>query len=272
MTRIERKLRGSELAAFAAALCGLMLGWAAPAQAALSQADIAQVAVAPAPDVRLPGQMRLTDAQGTTKTLRQWLNGKPTVWVLADYTCKTLCGPVIGIVADALDKSGLRPGQDFSYMVVGLDPKDTAEDAATMKRGRIDGPLADHTFFLRASPHDTTALLHAFGFQPVYDRENDQFAHPVAAFVVAPQGKIAVVLSGLALQVTDLRLALVSASQGRVGSLTDHIRLLCYGFDPARGVYTVAVGRVLAGAGAVTAISLILLIAVLLRADRRLRS
>jgi protein SCO1/2 len=249
-------------------LLGLALGGTAPARATLSRADIARVEAAPAPNAQLPTGLTLTDERKTTKTLRQWLNGKPTVWVLADYTCKTLCGPTIGVVADALDKTGLRPGKDFSYIVVGLDPKDTAADAAAMKQARIDVPLANHTFFLRASPRDTATLLHAFGFQPVYDRENDQFAHPVAAFAVTPQGRIAVMLSGLALQPSDLRLALVNASQGHVGSFVDHIRMLCYAFDPARGVYNVAIGRVLAGAGAVTAVSLMLLIAVLLRADR----
>ena len=256
----------------AAAVFCAAVGNLHPARAALTQSDISRVAAAPAPNASLPPQVLLTDEQGATKALQQWLSGKPTVWVLADYTCKTLCGPVIGEVADALDKSGLRPGPDFSYMVVGLDPKDTAEDAAAMKQGRIGGPLAGHTFFLRASRDDTAALTRAFGFQSVYDPDNDQFAHPAAAFIVTPQGRIANVLSGLGLRPTDLRLALVSASQGRVGSLADHIRLLCYGFDPARGTYNVAIGRVLAGAGGVTAISLILLIALMLRADRPSRS
>ena len=53
-----------------------------------------------------------------------------TVRVLADYTCETLCGPVISIVSDALAQSGLRPGVDYRLIAVGLDPKDTAADAA----------------------------------------------------------------------------------------------------------------------------------------------
>jgi protein SCO1/2 len=266
-----RARQHSKQVALAIALC-LGVGWATPTRAALSKVDIARVEATPAPNARLPLDLTLTDEQGAAKTVQTWLNGKPAVWVFADYTCKTLCGPVIGIVADALEKSGLRPGRDFSYMVVGLDPKDTAASAAAMKHARIGDDLADHTSFLRTSPSDTATLLHAFGYKAAYDAENDQFAHPAAAFVVGPKGRIAYVLSGLALQTTDLRLALVSASQGRVGSFTDHVRLLCYGFDPARGIYTVAIGRVLAAAGAVTAISLIVLIAALLRADRALRS
>jgi protein SCO1/2 len=61
---------------------------------------------------------------------------------------------------------------------------------------------------------------------------------------------------------------LVEASVGRIGSFTDHIRLMCYGFDPASGVYTVMAGRLLAGAAALTLMGLFLLIAILLRRER----
>jgi protein SCO1/2 len=59
-------------------------------------------------------------------------------------------------------------------------------------------------------------------------------------------------LSGLALDPGSLRLALVEAGAGRVGTFADHVRLLCYGFDPAAGTYTAAIGRWLAIAAAAT--------------------
>ena len=36
----------------------------------------------------------------------------------------------------------------------------------------------------------------------------------------------------------DLRLGLIDASRGTVGSFADQLHLLCYGFDPAKGIYT----------------------------------
>ena len=47
-----------------------------------------------------------------------------------------------------------------------------------------------------------------------------------------------VLLSGLGLSGADFRLALVEAGHGAVGTFADRIRLLCYGYDPARGIYT----------------------------------
>jgi protein SCO1/2 len=142
----------------------------------------------------------------------------PGVWIVADYTCQTLCGPVISIVAEALKQTSLRPGADFRFIVVGFDPKDTAEDAAAMKSGQIGtgGQLPVNTYFLRAGYEGIGKLTNAFGFRAIYDREHDQYAHPAAAFVVTPDRRVARALSGLALDSTNLRLALVDAS--RVGT------------------------------------------------------
>jgi protein SCO1/2 len=127
------------------------------------------------------------------------------------------------------------------------------------------GSLAEHAFFLRGSPQAISQLTAAFGFRSIYDREHDQFAHPAAAFVVARDGRIARVLSGLALDPANLRLAVVDAGEGRIGTWTDHVRLLCYGFDPTKGIYTAAIGRILSGTAALTVAALGLFILMLFR-------
>jgi protein SCO1/2 len=236
---------------------------------ALSATDLARVEAAPAPDALLPPLLPLQGENGEIKPLRQWLGDTPSVWILADYTCQTLCGPVISIASDALERSRLRPGLDFRLIVAGLDPKDTAADAVAMKGAQVGskGALAEQAFFLRGTAEDISQLTAAFGFRSVYDRQHDQFAHPAAAFVVTRGGRIARVLSGLALDPTDLRLALVDAGEGRVGTWTDHIRLLCYGFDPTKGVYSAAIGRLLSGIAAFTIIVLGLFILILFRRE-----
>lgn len=240
-----------------------------PAAVALTKTELARVEAAPAANAVLPSSLMLQGEHGETKPLRQWLGNAPSVWILADYTCQTLCGPIISIVSEALERSGLRPGKDFRLIVAGLDPKDTAADAAVMKAAQLGttGDLAEQTVFLRGSAQNISELTTAFGFRSVYDREHDQFAHPAAAFVVTPAGHIARVLSGLALDPTDLRLALVDAGEGRVGTWKDHFRLMCYGFDPTKGIYNVAIGRMLSSAAAVTILVLGLFILVLFRLE-----
>jgi protein SCO1/2 len=246
-----------------------LFGADCPAAAALSKSDLAGIEAAPSAGATLPRTLSLQDERGEAKPLQQWLGTTPSVWILADYTCQTLCGPILGIVSGALQDTGLRPGTDFRLIVVGLDPKDSAADARAMKEAQLgtDGAFARQALFLRAAPPGVAELTRALGIRSVYDREHDQFAHPAAAYVVTPAGQVARVLSGLAVDPTDLRLALVDAGQGRVGTWVDHIRLMCYGFDPARGVYTAAVGRMLATAGAVSVLAIALLILALSRRE-----
>lgn len=239
------------------------------AQGAVTASQLEQVALAPRVNARLPLQIRMSDLAGGTEPLQSWLGSVPTIWILADYTCETLCGPAISIVSNALADTGLRAGIDFRLIVVGLDPKDTATQALAMKNAQVSdkASLPEQSLFLRAAAKDVGLLTDVFGVHAVYDREHDQFAHPAAAFVVTPEGRISRALSALAVDAASLRLALVEAGQGHVGRWTDQIHLLCYGFDPASGTYTLAARRILLAATATSVTVLVLLIGMLFRRE-----
>ena len=211
----------------------------------------------------------MSDLDDRSEQLQDWLGNVPTVWILADYTCETLCGPAISIVSNALADTGLSGGRDFRLIVAGFDPKDSSAQALTMKKAQLSsrGGLSEHSYFLRAAAPDVGALTEAFGVRTVYDREHDQFAHPAAAFVVTPDGQISRTLSALSVDAASLRLALIEAGQGHVGRWIDQLHLLCYGFDPASGTYTLAARRLLIATSSVSVIALALLIGLLLRRE-----
>jgi protein SCO1/2 len=168
-----------------------------PAQATLTASQLEQAAPASLVGAQLPLQTRLRDVNDHIAPLQDWLGGISTVWILADYTCQTLCGPAISIVSNALADTGLSAGKDYLLIVVGFDPKDTATQAEAMKNAQLSlrNRLAEHSVFLRTTAADVGSLTDAFGVRPVYDREHDQFAHPAAAFVVTPDGRISRALS-----------------------------------------------------------------------------
>ncbi|WP_271615450.1 SCO family protein [Bradyrhizobium sp. CCBAU 51627] len=240
-----------------------------PAQAAVTASALDEVNLVPRVNILLPLHIPIRDVSDRTAPLQSWLGGVPTVWILADYTCQTLCGPAVSIVSNALADSGLKAGQDYRLIVFGLDPRDGPAQAQAMKSEQVSprGGLPEHSYFLRAETADVSRLLDAFGVRTIYDREHDQFAHPAAAFVVTSQGRISRALSALSVDAPSLRLALVEAGQGRVGRWTDQVHLLCYGFDPASGVYTLAVRRLLLAAGSISVIVLALLIGFLFRGE-----
>ncbi len=223
-----------------AALLMLLIAGGAGAQAGVTQSVLDGVAVEPRPDAALPLGLRFLDESAQPRTLGDVLAGKPAILVFADYTCRTLCGPVLTFVAAGLERSGLAAGADYGLVVIGLDPKDDLDSARATKATRIGSgtPLAAATTMLTGEAAAIRAATAALGYRYAYDAEHDQFAHPAAAFAVNSAGRVTRVLSGLTLDGSDLRMALVEAGEGRVGSFGDRLRLLCYGFDPVRGVYT----------------------------------
>lgn len=256
-------MRSFAVIALSCLICG-------PVAADLAPAQLDAVRVDAAPNAALPLSLSFTDMTGTPITLGEALGGKPSVLIFADYTCTNLCGPILAFAAAGLKQSGLAPAVDYRLIVIGLDPKDNATQALAMKSAQIgDGALGDATILLIATETTIKAATKAGGYHYVYDAEHDQFAHPAAAFVITANGRIVRVLSGLGLSGNDLRLALVDAGQGRVGTLLDQIRLRCFGFDPVKGIYTASITRLLSYAGATTVVVLVGGIALLIFGSRR---
>ncbi len=193
------------------------------------------------------------------------LADRPTVLVFADFTCRTLCGPVVSFVGHALDQTELQPGRDFKLAVVSLDPKDDADDARRMLDAHLgQTPLRAKTTVLHGNQTAIAAFAKQFGYRYRYEASIDQFVHPATVFVLSAGGQVSRELSGIGLDGPTMRLALIEAGRGKVGTFRDQVHLLCTSFDPARGTYNLMVSRVLAASSAVTLSALGLLIGVLL--------
>jgi protein SCO1/2 len=223
-----------------ALLLALMPGAAVPAAAGFTTPQLSDVAAAPSPNAALPLDLGFVDEDGRPRTLAGALGAVPAVVVFADYTCHTLCGPILEFASAGLAKTGLRPATDYRLVVIGLDPKDSLAAARAMRAAHIDqdSPVARAAVFLSGREAAIRSATAAVGFRYAYDAEHDQFAHPAAVYVVDAAGRVARVLSAIGLDGGDLRLALVDAGHGAVGSIADRIHLLCYGYDPVRGIYT----------------------------------
>jgi len=241
-----------------AVIVALLLACAMPALAGLSPADLKAIAAAPAPNARAPLGLAFTDDTGRARTLGEALGAKPAVLIFADYTCHTLCGPILDFTAAALEKTGLRPGSDYRLVVIGLDPRDGLAAARAMRGERFDsdGSLARATVFLIGRARAIHAATAALGYGYRYDAAHDQYAHPAAAYVLDARGAVTRVLSPLGLDGNDLRLALVAAGKGHVGTFGDQLRLLCYGYDATRGIYTERITSLLSLAALATVIGL----------------
>jgi protein SCO1/2 len=87
--------------------------------------------------------------------------------------------------------------------------------------------------------------------------------------VLTPDGRIDRYFYGVVYPARDVRLGLVEASQGKIGTPTDHALLYCYQYDPATGKYGLIVMNVLRAAGGLTVLLLGLFMAVMFLRERK---
>lgn len=240
------------IVAAATAACG------APARANFTSAQLAAIAATPPPNAVLPADLVFRDEHGTPITLGNAIGNVPSLVVFADYTCRTLCGPIVEFTAAGLGKTGLRPGADYRLLVIGINPRDGIDTARAMRANHIDpgNPVNKAAIFLSGGEANIRAATQALGLHYAYDAEHDQYAHPAAAYVVDRSGHVRRVMSPLGLDGGDLRLAIIDAGRGAVGSFADQLHLLCYGYDPARGIYTERITTMLGFAAGATLILL----------------
>jgi protein SCO1/2 len=232
---------------------GFALALAVPACAALSEGDLSGVALRPAADALIPADIPFSDDDGRHIALGEVMGGRATLLILADYNCRTICGPILASAEAAVRGSGLVVGRDFNLVVIGIDPAGTRADAAAMKTGQFgDAPNLAAAHFLDGDAAAIDRLSSAIGYHALYDAQARQFAHPTDLLVLTPDRRVSRLLPGLAVRGDDLRFALIEAGDGFIGSLIDRLHVLCYGLDPAHGVYNASVRAALIGGGAAT--------------------
>jgi protein SCO1/2 len=225
---------------------------------------------------QIPLDIVFRDEAGHPVALRQYFDGKPVILTLVYYECPMLCTQVLNGVESSLKLLTLDVGRQFNVVTLSFNPKETPELAAEKKRvylAAYDRPgAADGWHFLTGDESSIKALSDAVGFRYTYDANTNLYAHASGIILLTPEGKISRYFYGIQYPPTDLRLGLVEASSGKVGSPVDQVLLFCYHYDPSRGKYTVLTMNLLkAGGVAVLAALGILLVALRSMNKRRAR-
>src|SRR5207245_708218 len=107
------------------------------------------------------------------------------------------------------------------------------------------------------------------GFRYSYDAKHDQFAHASGIMVLTPTATIARYFYDVHFSARDLRLGLVEASAGRIGSPVDEILLFCFHYDPTEGKYGLTIMNFVRLGGALTVFGIGVFVFFLCRRERR---
>jgi protein SCO1 len=225
---------------------------------------------------QIPLNLHFRDSTGADAPLGRYFAHKPVALALVYFKCAMLCPQVLHGLANSLAQTGYAPTRDYDVLVASIDPTDTPADAATARQkfvAQLGGDVpADSVHFLTGAQPEITALANSIGFHyvrvPGPDGKMTQFAHSSVIMVATPEGKLSKYLTGVEYQPRDLRLALLEASDHRIGSPTDLILLYCCNYSPGEGRYTVSVLRVLGLAGMASVFGLAAMLYLLNRKPR----
>lgn len=239
----------------------------------------------------VPMYLQVTTAEGKIVSLNEFFNrptmkdgkpagkgNKPVVIQMSYFRCPILCPTILEKFTKTIDTIDFTVGEDFDVLVVSFDHRDKPADARSHKAAQMlayqrpeNNDIRDGWNFVIASPETSRQLGESLGFPFRYLPESDEYSHGTALFVLTPEGKISSYLTGLNYPAKDVKLALLDASNGKIGSFWDAFPLWCYHFDPNAGTYSLQAMRVMQLGSGGAAVLLGGFLGVLWWADRRRR-
>ena len=233
-----------------------------------------QASIAQKLNTQIPLELQFRNEQGEVVRLKDYFNhGRPVLLNFVYFRCPMLCPMVLEGTTTSLTQLKFDIGREFDVLTVSIDPRDKPADAAQFKDkyvrhyGRLQAANGWH--FLTAHESAVKKLADAVGFQYTYDSRTDQFAHGAALLVLTPEGRTSRYFYGFEYKPRDLRLAIVEASAGKIGTATDQLLLLCFHYDPATGKYSRNAMMFARAGGVTTLLALGGFIFVMIRKERK---
>jgi protein SCO1/2 len=204
---------------------------------------------------RIPPGLSFTDDLGRSITLGDIFAGERPVLLTLNYSsCPMLCSLILNGLVEGLRGMAWSAGREFEIVTVSIDPRETASTARRTKERYLRDygrPIGDEGWrFLTGREAEIRALADATGFGYRYVESTGEYAHAAVVMACTPDGRISRYLYGVVYDPKTLRLSLVEASEGKIGTAFDQLLLFCFHYDAEAGRYGPAATRLLrAGAG-----------------------
>jgi len=210
---------------------------------------------------RLPLDLAFRDETGRNVQFREYFQQKPVLLALVYYGCPMLCDQVEQGVVGTLRMLSFTPGKDYEVVFVSFDPRETPEMAAQKKEVAMTHFRRPETaggwHFLTGSKESINALTKGANFRYSFDQKSGLFAHASGIMLLTADGRISRYFYGVEYPSRDVRLGLVDASAGKIGTPIDHALLFCYRYDPASGRYSASILKIIRLGGVLTILGLV---------------
>jgi len=210
---------------------------------------------------QMPLDLHFRDESGRDVQLHEYFGQKPVVLAFVYYSCPMLCDQIQMGVVGSLRMLSFNPGRDYQVVFVSFDSRDTPEAAARKKQQDLEHFRRPETVsgwhFLTGSPESIAAATRAANFRFRFDEKSNTFAPASGVMVLTPDGRISRYFYGVEYPGRDMRLGLVDASAGKIGSPIDHVLLFCYHYDPSTAKYSASILRIIRLGGILTIVCIV---------------
>src|SRR6267143_1554503 len=229
--------------------------------AATMPTALQNVGFEPPLDGQMPLDLPFRDEAGRSVQLREYFGQKPVVLAFVYYGCPMLCNQVQQGVVGTLRMLSFTPGIDYQVVFVSFDPREKPDMAAEKKKtalAHFRRPGTDSGWhFLTGSQESIDAATHAANFRYNFFPKTNLFAHASGVMLLTPQGRVSRYFYGVEYPGLDVRLGLVEASAGKIGTPIDHVLLFCYQYDPSAATYSAAILRIIRLGGILTVLCIV---------------
>lgn len=250
--------------------CALLM-FAVTAMAQNNPNAIPDVGIDQKLNAQIPLDLSFTDSTGKQVILSDYFNEKPVILTLVYYECPMLCTQVLNGFVRSLRAMSFSAGGEFDVLTISIDPDESRELAAGKKKTYLNKYVRDGAeegwHFLTGDEAAVKAVADAVGFRYSYDAKTDLYAHASGIMVLTPEGRVSKYFYGIEYSPRDLKLALMEASDRRIGSAVDQLLLLCFHYDPTTGKYGLAIMNLIRVLSLLTVASLGTFIVRMLRRD-----
>jgi protein SCO1/2 len=260
MMRIARTILASLAASAATAtLCAQVSvggGYVPSAPTADAIPELEGVTIIDKLDSQLPLSATFRDDHGNSVTLRDVLpKDRPAILQIGYMKCPMLCSLVMNALVRGIQDMDWTVGQQYDIIALSVNPKEGPDLAEGKKAGYVAEygrpKSAAGWHFLTGEESSIRSVTDAVGFE-YRMQENGEYSHAAGIFILTPDGRLSRVLYGVKYDSANVRMALLEASQGKVGTTLDRIILWCHIYDAQAGGYVVMAMRVMQLGGVLT--------------------
>jgi protein SCO1/2 len=181
----------------------------------------------------IPLDLTFHDENGNPVQLKQLIH-TPTILAPVFYHCPNVCGLLLQNLADTLNRLPAEPDKEYRVISFSFDEREKPSDALEKKKmvlNMIEKPFPQDAWrFLTGDRENIRKLTDAIGFH--FKKVENDFQHPVSLIIVTPDGKITRYLYGSEFLPFDIKIALLEASQGKVGATISKVVRFCFSYDP----------------------------------------